>query len=258
VIRQHQGREIGRRVREVGPGGEHLAIAAGRLLALSGRGERVGEIESGLVTLRLKRERAPMAGDGFIQPAEAAQQVAEIHLQHGVAGHAAERVAIGRFGGVELPQVAQRIAEIEMGRPHIRLQRECAAIALGRGRRVALRRVRVAEVEPQLGDARMLRQGPPVAGDCVRRAPELAQRAGESDQRFEIVRIGDKPRLPFCDRALDSSLRKRHATESSGADNNVSECRSSGRSAAARKICDQGAIGLSRRCESRIDGRGIK
>ena len=81
AIGQHQGRKIGGRVSEIGAGGEHLAIATGRLLALSGRGERVGEIEPGLVTLRLERERTPMAGNGLVQPAAATQQVAEVHLQ---------------------------------------------------------------------------------------------------------------------------------------------------------------------------------
>ena len=171
-----------------------------------------------------------MAGDGLVIAAEAAQRVAEIHLQDGMPGHQVERAAVCAFGGGEVPRVAQRIAEIEMGGTHLRLQCQRATIALGGSRRVALRRLRIAEVEPHLGNVGVLGQGAPEAHDCVLAPPELAQRAGEPDQGFEIVRIGGEARLQLGDRALDSRLRKRHAVEGSAAHNNGSGCCSSGRS----------------------------
>jgi hypothetical protein len=93
-----------------------------------------------------------------------------------------------------------------MGRPHVRLERERAGVALRRGRRVARRRLRIAEVEPYLGDVRVRRQGAPEAGDGVLRASEPAQRSGKRDQGFEIVRIAGKPRLQLGDCVLDSLL----------------------------------------------------
>jgi hypothetical protein len=106
AIGQQQGREIGARIREVGPRGDHFAIAARRLVAFARGGQRIGEIESRLVALRLERERTAMASDGLVQSIEATQQVAEVHVQHGVGGHERERAAISGFGGVELAPIA--------------------------------------------------------------------------------------------------------------------------------------------------------
>jgi hypothetical protein len=66
--------------------------------------------------------------------------------------------------------------------------------------------LRVAEVEPYLGDVRVRRQGTPEARDGVLRASEPAQRGGKRAQGFEIVRIAGKLRLQLGNRALDSLL----------------------------------------------------
>ena len=210
---QHAG-QIGDRLGGAGPGGDHVAIETDGLPALPLGGERIGEIDACVVPLGIERERAPVQGDGLVRPAAAAQQVAEVHVQRDMPRHELECPAVRRLRCLELSQVAPRIAQIEVSGPEIRLQRERLLIALDRGPEVALCRQRVAEVEPDLGDAWVLGQHAAEAIDGLVGTPELAQRAAESDQRVHIARVGGEPRPQRGDRLLGPSARGRHGANS--------------------------------------------